>query len=152
PDGRRLCTAASHQRQGVIVAQVWDVQGGEVVRRLDNFGGVPLEVSPDGRRVLGWDDFQLGGRDADTGRGPFGLPPGDNRYWHAAHFSPDGRHVLTIRQETVQLGGQENYTGRGEVQVWNVADGKPLWPAFRPPNGDVDQADFSPDGQFFVTV
>src|SRR5439155_2597474 len=76
----------------------------------------------------------------------------ENRLWHAAAFSPDGRRLLTIRQEDVLLSSKEDYFGRGEVRVWDAADGTALFPPVRPPGGNIVLARFSPGGRFLVTA
>jgi eukaryotic-like serine/threonine-protein kinase len=153
PDGRRLFTV--HQGQDTFAGQVWDVGSGQVVCRLDSSGyGTtnPPQFSADGRRLVGLGDAGPSIWDATTGKRLTSVRRIDDDFWHAVQLSPDGQRLLTIRKRFIQLGGNENYYGRGEVRVWNATDGTALWPAIRPPGCSVEQAQFSPDGSAIVTA
>jgi WD40 repeat protein/serine/threonine protein kinase len=116
PDGREIVTAGWRTR-----ANVWDVQTGQ---RRTTFSppGLAFCVAwhPDGRRVAsaGATDQLLTVKvwDAQTGVEHFTVPEhpiaGDPEFFAAA-FSPDGRYLVT---------GKQN----GAVQVWDARDGREI--------------------------
>lgn len=63
-----------------------------------------------------------------------------------AQFSPEGRRVATY-------GNRSNSAGesQGEVIVWEVASGKPLFPPLQHP-GTMLHVEFSPDGRRLLTA
>ncbi|MHB9132694.1 MAG: WD40 repeat domain-containing protein [Armatimonadota bacterium] len=104
-------------------------------------GAVNLSFSPDGQFLIssgyaekissGYDDVKVW--DVATGRLVRSHIPGS-----ASAFSPDGRLYV------------ESDTGTRTVQMWAVADGRPVR-AFATPQPAVTKAlIFSPDGQFLV--
>jgi WD40 repeat protein/predicted Ser/Thr protein kinase len=152
-DGRRLFT--EHQGQATAIGQVWDVASGQVICRLDSSmypTNVLQQFSSDGRRISGVGDRGPSIWDTTTGKRLVSVPLTKDESWHAVHLSSDGRRLLTISKPLIFLNPHEDYYGRGEVRVWNAADGTPLWPAVRPTGCSVEQVQFSPDGSSFVTA
>jgi WD40 repeat protein len=78
---------------------------------------------------------------------------------HAAQFSPDGRRIVTATQDgtsrvwmpDARRNRDPSRTGyHGAAQVWDAQTGKPVT-APLPHEGDVNSAEFSPDGRRVVT-
>jgi WD40 repeat protein len=113
PDGREVVAAG----WGTL-ANVWDVQTGQPGITFSGHRDIVFCVTwhPDGRRVasagVNGQLFTVKVWDAQTGVEAFSLPAnaGDPEFFAAA-FSPDGRHLVT---------GKQN----GAVQVWDARDGK----------------------------
>src|SRR5260221_906209 len=88
--------------------------------------------------------------DAATGK-PLAEPMKHEAWVNFAQFSPDGQRVVTISGAETFVGssGMEQgvaATGRGTAQLWDAATGKLLGEPMEP-EGGVNSAEFSPDGQ-----
>jgi WD40 repeat protein/tetratricopeptide (TPR) repeat protein len=144
PDGRRVLTVTP------TAARSWDARTGEPLgTALDLGSGVRRGVfSPDGRWLLVLRDSEA--RVWDVARGePVSAPvrrsPGGGE---DAAFSPDGRRVITFRNQLVTRRGEP--TWEGEADVWEAATGRLVCPALRP-GPDILGVAFSPDGRLLAT-
>jgi WD40 repeat protein len=103
------------------------------------------QVSPDGRLLVvatgDWHEQNARGHVQvwDVGTGKAHGPPLEQAgiYEHVS-FSPDGRHIVTVRADNT-------------VRVWDVASGRPVTPPLRP-NSYVAKALFRLDGRRLITA
>jgi RNA polymerase sigma factor (sigma-70 family) len=143
PDGKTLCSG--HAR----AARVWDVASGKLLHELAGHRGAvsALAVTPDGRLLAtagptADDAVRLW--DVATGREARRFAPRSGSSVYAVAFSPDGRWLAAVGGPTVR----DN--GRGDVQVWSMADGRERL-GFE---GHAERAAcvaFSPDGRMLAT-
>ncbi len=138
PDGNRLASDSAEH------LQVWDVQTGQIVRRIAMDGGLLLRdaaFSPDGRylAVAGGDMYLTGERsvvriwDADTGALVHDLK-GHVGIVNCLAFSPDSRRLVS--------GASEDRA----IKVWDVRSGKEAL-TLRGHSERVLAVAFSPDGR-----
>jgi eukaryotic-like serine/threonine-protein kinase len=118
------------------------------------------EFSPDGARVVttfvtragngsDWDNYEGYAQVWDARTGLALSPPmNHNGYLRSAQFSPDGQRVLTAYNEGAAADSDRR---KGYAQVWDASTGQAL---FQPIalNGEVNSAQFSPDGTCMVTA
>jgi WD40 repeat protein len=156
PDGQRFLTGIEN---GDV--QVWDTATGQPLGKpMPHPGGtVPQNFpflrealnpprgilgalfSPDGTKVLTWDQLKMQLWDAATGA-PVGPPVEHRNGFEAVVFSPDGRLVLTT-----------GFYTRGELRLWEAGTWRPFADRLVHPRGNlITSAAFSPRGRFFVTV
>ncbi len=153
-DGRRLATMSRD-----CTGRVWDIESRRTLAifqdpNIEN--GPPrsqwvryaVAFSPDGRRVVSLADDIMIARiwDAETGKLTAALQPpedrgrlsyGYNALYGSAHFSPDGRRVLTAYGDRLP-------------SIWDVETGKEVV-LFRGHEGPVGPACFGPDGKRVLT-
>jgi WD40 repeat protein/serine/threonine protein kinase len=134
PDGKHVATACEDG-----TAQMWNLQTGRPTGGTLRHAGPMLCIaySPDGQQlVTGSEDGSARVWDAKTGK-EVRILRHPNPV-HVASFSPDGRHVVTETRDGIVV----------RVQVWQLANGKPLWPAVEVEAGTSSHLDiaFSADG------
>jgi WD40 repeat protein len=128
-DGRRLVVGA-HQNVDLKVRgeiKLFDAQTGEPVLSItdavQNISAVAL--SPDGSRIAGagsWQEtdgqkWRIGVRLWDIKTGKVTLTLTSESWVDGVTFSPDGKHLATVGS---------NGLGRGELRIWDVANGREL--------------------------
>ena len=149
PDDRKLATAGAHVR-------VWQVRDGARVRTLHD--GESLDSSlgfwsagfdPSGKRVVAAGD---GGTavvwDTTSGRVLERLRHGA-RSVSGAVFSPDGRSVISVSN---QYAGGDSPEEAGSAQIWDLTSETVTRELDPPGGGQVNSADFSPDGRRVITT
>jgi WD40 repeat protein len=141
PDGRSALTVASGN-----TARLWDVATGREMRAFegDSDSVRPMEFSPDGRFLLTVISERAHLWDLSTGREAriFG-----HNAVGSAKFSPDGRSILTFRNNLVSPTRTGSDDGTG-AQLWDVSTGREIHQLGQ----RVASADFSPDGRTVLTV
>lgn len=148
PDGRRIVTSG----EGNVV-EIWDaVTFKRNVSLRHNFVGTNAEFSPDSRKIVTTTTSNSQSPqtarvwDVETGRLLVSFQQ-KQQYLNCAHFSRDGRFIVTASGADSWSGGDV----RGEAQVWDAVTGRPLCAAIRHESG-VSSASFSPDGSRIVTA
>ena len=133
PDGRYLLTGSPG-----TVARLWDVQSGKEVRQFPGHinGAWWVDFSPDGHYAVTCDDQVARLWDVQTGQ-QIRQFAGHNGAVISVAFSPDGRTIATTGID-------------GTARVWDVATGNELRQFIH--DSDVLLPDFSPDGQYMLTV
>jgi dipeptidyl aminopeptidase/acylaminoacyl peptidase len=137
-------TVSGTVARGQFVARVWDVETGKPIGEQISGGVEPTtglvrvlssaEFNPDGTEVL-TNDGKLW--NAVTGK-PVAQPTIVYKgFVNIAHFSPDGRRILTTSSE--------------EMLVWDAKTGQRLTEPMRHDH-DIHSAEFSPDGRLIVTA
>jgi WD40 repeat protein/serine/threonine protein kinase/tetratricopeptide (TPR) repeat protein len=128
-------------------ARVWDLAGSRPVTPLLREAHLrEAQFSPDGSRVLtrstpegeweaGWSQVLVW----DVATGKLAVPRliREEGLISQALFSPDGRHILTVKGQTARL--------------WDAGTGEPAAPLFHH-NDVIQQAAFSPEGRYLATA
>ncbi len=114
PDGKRLATGGGTEDSTV---RMWDAENGKELfvlqarrGKLGNalFGGVAF--SPEGRRLAAAGFFESAMMwDADNGKELLVIQPHTSQTLYSIAFSPDGQTLVCA-----------NYSGRGEVQLYDI--------------------------------
>jgi WD40 repeat protein len=126
---------------------LWDMKTNRLIRNLENpergYTGevVSLAFSPDGMTLAvlyGFPDFVVQLWDVDGGKPLYNL---HGYSFRRVVFSPDGATLLT-------LSTADDYTEKGGLQVWRVADGE--LQALIAPHG-ATSASISPDGSLVAS-
>lgn len=155
PDGRTL-VSGSFDRTAIL----WNVADGVQLRVLagHRHGIVAANFSPDGTEVVtGSDDGTAklwntvdGSLIATFAGGPYHV--------YASEFSPDGKWLLIAGKDRPLLGeALQNVLGNSDANRWvtaqlrDVASGEVLQ-TFQEHANDINDASFSPDGQWIVTA
>ncbi len=151
PDGKWILTASEDR-----VVHVWDAATGEPVYAPLQLAGAGIQrgrgglvysaqFSPDGKRILTvaakmnvlGEEHILRVWDATTGQ-PLSRPMPHDQYVNTALFSPDGKCVLTVSEDS-------------QMRLWDAATGQPLG---APVNHHArpSTAAFSPDGKTILNL
>jgi WD40 repeat protein len=111
PDGTEVATyaaaiALNFKPSTDNSIRLWNIASGKQVQRIDipgYEGGISIQFSPEGKRLLTVDRLNIRVWDIVTGRQLFELSSGVNPRGHAASFSPDLRTILIKEQGTLRL-------------------------------------------------
>jgi WD40 repeat protein len=154
PDGQRVATASG------LTAQLWDAASGQPV-------GEPMKhdkevnsarFSPDGQQVVtASKDQTVRLWDAANGKS-IGERMKHDSVVNSAQFSPDGQRIVTASELTMQPWDPWGHASpkpigklEGTAQLWDATSGQPIGEPMKH-GGDVNSAQFSPDGQRVVTA
>lgn len=141
PDGKQLAAANAVRLSDRFVGAVlvWDVESGELVRRLSAPGVHPraMSISADGRKLAAADwDTSVQIWDLETGTALATGTGGHNGVIRSVNFGPSSRRILTAA---------EDHTAR----LWDAATGAEV--ARLPQEQGTQTAALSPDGTLAVT-